>query len=123
MALGKVRHPRREEAVAVPITAAVMEKGDCTVSRRDIRPDTVQLEDELLFRLTSCGVCGTDKGRIHDLEPHPTPGVLGHEAAGIVEAVALPHDAGPARRSRDDRHALLRRVPTLPARRDQLLPA
>ncbi len=73
------------------ITAAVMEKADGTLTRRDIRLETVELDDpregEVLIRVTSCGVCGTDKGCIHGLEPYPTPGVLGHEGAGIVEAV------------------------------------
>ncbi len=71
------------------ITAAVMEKADGVVSRRNIKLDEVELddprEDEVLIRVTSCGVCGTDKGVIHGLEPFPTPGVLGHEGAGVVE--------------------------------------
>lgn len=65
------------------ITAAVMQKADGPITRRDIRLETVELEgprdDEALIRVTSCGVCGTDKGVIHGLEPYPTPGVLGHE--------------------------------------------
>jgi aryl-alcohol dehydrogenase len=73
------------------ITAAVMEKADGLVSRRKIALEEVELEDprenEVLVRISSCGVCGTDKGCIHALEPYPTPGVLGHEAAGIVEAI------------------------------------
>ena len=73
------------------ITAAVMEKADGVVARRSIRLDEVELEgpreDEALIRITSCGVCGTDKGVIHGLEPFPTPGVLGHEGAGVVEAI------------------------------------
>jgi aryl-alcohol dehydrogenase len=73
------------------ITAAVMEKADGTVTRRKIALEVVELEgpreDEVLVRISSCGVCGTDRGCIHGLEPFPTPGVLGHEAAGIVEEV------------------------------------
>jgi aryl-alcohol dehydrogenase len=73
------------------ITAAVMQKADGLVGRRDIRLEDVELEgpreDEVLIRVTSCGVCGTDKGVIHGLEPYPTPGVLGHEGAGVVEEV------------------------------------
>jgi aryl-alcohol dehydrogenase len=41
----------------------------------------------VLVRIVSAGVCGTDRGCIHGLEPYPTPGVLGHEGAGIVEAI------------------------------------
>lgn len=73
------------------ITAAVMGKADGLVSRRSIALEEVELEgpreDEVLVRISSCGVCGTDKGCIHGLEPFPTPGVLGHEGAGIVEEV------------------------------------
>ena len=42
---------------------------------------------EVLIRVESAGICGTDRGAIHGLEPYPTPGVLGHEGCGIVEAV------------------------------------
>lgn len=73
------------------ITAAFMEKADGTLTRRSIRLEEVELDDargdEVLVRVTSCGVCGTDRGCIHGLEPYPAPGVLGHEGAGVVEAV------------------------------------
>ena len=73
------------------ITAAVMTHADGVVSRRRIELEEVELDDpyddEVLIRITSCGVCGTDKGCVHGLEPYPTPGVLGHEGAGIVEAI------------------------------------
>lgn len=73
------------------IRAAVMEHGDGTLLRRKIQLDDVELEapraDEVLVRITSSGVCGTDRGCIHGLEPYPTPGVLGHEGAGIVVEV------------------------------------
>ena len=73
------------------ITAAVIGKADGLLTRRSIRLEEVELEgpreDEVLVRITSCGVCGTDRGCIHGMEPYPTPGVLGHEGAGTVEAV------------------------------------
>jgi aryl-alcohol dehydrogenase len=73
------------------ISAAVMEKADGLVTRRTIRVETVELDDpreeEVLVKISSCGVCGTDRGCVHGLEPYPTPGVLGHEAAGVVEAI------------------------------------
>ncbi|SMP72222.1 NAD(P)-dependent alcohol dehydrogenase [Novosphingobium panipatense] len=75
----------------VKITAAVMEKADGLVTRRLIALEEVELEgpreDEVLVRVTSCGVCGTDRGCLHGQEPYPTPGVLGHEGAGTIEAV------------------------------------
>jgi len=68
-----------------------MTHADGMVSRRKIELEELELDapydDEVLIRVTSCGVCGTDKGCIHGLEPYPTPGVLGHEGAGIVEAI------------------------------------
>lgn len=85
------------------ITAAVMEKADGLVTRRTIRLDEVELEGpragEVLVKISSCGVCGTDRGVIHGLELYPTPGVLGHEGACIVEEVG----AGVTRIKRGDR--------------------
>ncbi len=73
------------------IQAAVMERADGIVARHQIRIEPVELEgprqDEVLVRVTSCGVCGTDRGCIHGQMPYPIPSVLGHEGAGIVEAV------------------------------------
>jgi aryl-alcohol dehydrogenase len=73
------------------ITAAVMDKPDGIVTRRSIKLEEAELEgpreDEVLVRITSCGVCGTDRGCLHGQEPYPTPGILGHEGAGMVEAV------------------------------------
>ncbi len=73
------------------IQAAVMEKPDGTLTRRKITIETIEIEppraDEVLVKVTSCGVCGTDRGCLHGLEPYPSPGVLGHEGAGIVEEV------------------------------------
>jgi aryl-alcohol dehydrogenase len=73
------------------IIAAVMERADGKLTRRKIELEQVELDaprdDEVLIRITSCGVCGTDRGCIHGLEPYPTPGVLGHEGAGVVEEI------------------------------------
>jgi aryl-alcohol dehydrogenase len=73
------------------ITAAFMEKADGAVTRRNIKPEAVELEDpredEDLIKVTSRGVCGIDQGIIHGLELVPAPGVLGHEGAGIVGAI------------------------------------
>lgn len=59
------------------ITAVVMGKADGLLTRRSIRLEEVELEgpreDEVLVRITSCGVCGTDRGCIHGMEPYPTP--------------------------------------------------
>jgi S-(hydroxymethyl)glutathione dehydrogenase/alcohol dehydrogenase len=42
---------------------------------------------EVLLRTAFAGLCHSDLHFIDGLYPHPTPCVLGHESAGIVEAV------------------------------------
>ena len=42
---------------------------------------------EVLVKVTATGVCHSDLHFIEGLWPWPTPVVLGHEAAGIVERV------------------------------------
>ncbi|GAB2561613.1 NAD(P)-dependent alcohol dehydrogenase [Dyella jejuensis] len=73
------------------ITAAVLEQIDTQTVPHRITLEQIELDDprddEVLVRVISCGVCGTDRGCLHGVEPYPTPGVLGHEAAGVVEAV------------------------------------
>lgn len=43
--------------------------------------------DEVLVRMVAAGVCHTDLGVAAGGLPFPLPGVLGHEGAGVVEAV------------------------------------
>lgn len=53
--------------------------------------ETLQMEppraDELRVRLVATGICHTDLGMRDQQLPTPAPAVLGHEGAGIVEAV------------------------------------
>src|SRR5260370_17827873 len=42
---------------------------------------------EVLLRTAFAGLCHSDLHFIEGLYPHPTPVVLGHESAGVVEAV------------------------------------
>src|SRR5438552_15670870 len=42
---------------------------------------------EVLLRTAFAGLCHSDLHFIDGLYPHPTPCVLGHESAGIVDAV------------------------------------
>lgn len=71
------------------IAAAVMEEADEAVLRRTIKLQEVELEgpreDEVLIRVTNCGVGVTDKGVIHGLEPFPTPGTS--PVGGVVDSV------------------------------------
>lgn len=43
---------------------------------------------EVLVRIDTCGVCGTDLKKIHT-DSHPGPRVFGHEMAGTIAAVGL----------------------------------
>ncbi len=43
--------------------------------------------DELLVRIVATGVCHTDLNVAGGAMPYPLPAVLGHEGAGVVEAV------------------------------------
>ena len=42
---------------------------------------------DVLLRTAFAGLCHSDLHFIEGLYPHPTPCVLGHESAGVVEAV------------------------------------
>jgi len=44
-------------------------------------------EHEVLVGTAATGVCHSDLHFVDGLYPHPTPAILGHEAAGIVEKV------------------------------------
>jgi len=68
------------------ITAAVLEERDAP-----FRVEEVEIDDpragEVRVRVVAAGVCHTDGLAQHGDIPFPAPGVLGHEGAGIVEAV------------------------------------
>src|SRR5581483_1929910 len=42
---------------------------------------------EVLVRTAAVGVCHSDLHFVEGLYPYPTPSILGHEPAGVVEAV------------------------------------
>jgi len=44
-------------------------------------------ENDILIRISACGVCHTDAATRDGILPIPFPAVLGHEGAGIVEKV------------------------------------
>ena len=66
------------------------------VARAKLSPlsiETLQLEDprpnEILVRLVATGICHTDIAMRDQTYPVPQPIVLGHEGAGIVQAVGV----------------------------------
>lgn len=58
--------------------------------RNDVRVETVPVPEigsgELLLRIDTCGICGTDLKKIHT-GSHSAPRVFGHEMAGTVVRV------------------------------------
>lgn len=60
----------------------------------DVRPESIPVPEigrgEVLVRIDTCGVCGTDLKKIHT-NSHPGPRVFGHEMAGTVAASNAPH--------------------------------
>ncbi|MFN2975880.1 zinc-dependent dehydrogenase [Terriglobus aquaticus] len=56
----------------------------------DVRVETVPVPEigpgEVLLRIDTCGICGTDLKKIHT-GSHSAPRIFGHEMAGIVAAV------------------------------------
>ncbi|MEO6987777.1 MAG: alcohol dehydrogenase catalytic domain-containing protein [Aquihabitans sp.] len=55
--------------------------------------ETIEVEEpraaEVLVRVAHCGVCHSDLSVVDGEFPSPVPVVLGHEAAGVVEAIGL----------------------------------
>jgi aryl-alcohol dehydrogenase len=68
------------------ITAAVVEERDGPFHLEELEVDEPGPGD-VLVRIVASGVCHTDAVAVHGDVPHPLPGVLGHEGAGVVEAV------------------------------------
>ena len=67
-------------------------------------------QGEVLVRLARCGVCHTDMYTASGADPSGyAPTVLGHEGAGVVEAIGAGRHGAQARRPR--RHAVLATVP------------
>ncbi len=62
---------------------AALTAGKGIVKLRDLPTPTIST-NEILVRMRTCGVCGTDVEKFHG--DHITPPVLGHEVAGEVEA-------------------------------------
>ena len=76
------------------VRAAVLEECGRPAPYADSRPLSIgELEldapgaGELLVRIAAAGVCHSDLSVVDGSRPRPTPMALGHEAAGVVEAV------------------------------------
>ena len=103
-------------ADSVKIRAAVLEAtgGPLHVQELDLAPPG---PGEVLVRLGASGVCHSDYNAIDGTAETRCPAVLGHEGAGVVEAIGAGHDARRRRRSRRALvDAVVRRVRRVRAR-------
>ncbi|MDN3026850.1 NAD(P)-dependent alcohol dehydrogenase [Streptomyces sp. S.PB5] len=66
--------------------AAVVESGGAPFTLADVQLDEPG-PHEAVVRMVATGLCHTDLGVASGGLPFPLPGVLGHEGAGVVEAV------------------------------------
>jgi S-(hydroxymethyl)glutathione dehydrogenase / alcohol dehydrogenase len=66
--------------------AAVLFEAKTPLSVEDVTVDKPHAH-EVLIRTVACGVCRSDLHFVDGAYPHPLPGIPGHEAAGVVEAV------------------------------------
>ncbi len=67
-------------------TAAVVPSTNAPFEMRELELDDPG-PDEVVVRMVASGVCHTDQVLREQLVPIPLPAVLGHEGAGVVEAV------------------------------------
>jgi S-(hydroxymethyl)glutathione dehydrogenase/alcohol dehydrogenase len=67
-------------------SAAVMVGAGAPLVVRDIEVDDPRA-GEVLVRMAASGVCHSDLHTLDGVQPFPLPVVLGHEGAGVVEAV------------------------------------
>src|ERR1700756_3339228 len=82
----QISDPERVEGSKIPSTMrAVVYRGV-----NDMRVETVPVPHigpgELLVKIATCGICGTDLKKIHT-GSHSAPRIFGHEMAGVIVAV------------------------------------
>ena len=71
---------------AMKITAAVVERAGAPFVLQELELGELR-DDEVLVKNAASGICHTDLICRDQLYPVPLPAVLGHEGAGVVEAV------------------------------------
>src|SRR5579871_5642605 len=81
----QISNPERQVETKIPSTMrAVVYRGV-----NDMRVETVPVPrigaGELLVKIATCGVCGTDLKKIHT-GSHSAPRIFGHEMSGTVVA-------------------------------------
>jgi aryl-alcohol dehydrogenase len=68
--------------------AAVVHEKDAPFALEEVELDEPR-PNEVLVRMVATGLCHTDLSVRSRVIPFPLPGVVGHEGAGVVEAVGL----------------------------------
>ena len=86
MATTKPGTDRTGRHAGITATAAILEEVDAPLQLHQVEIDAPR-ENEVLVRMRGVGICHTDVSAAHGLIPLPLPAVLGHEGAGVVEAV------------------------------------
>ncbi|NMN98390.1 NAD(P)-dependent alcohol dehydrogenase [Antrihabitans stalactiti] len=66
--------------------SALLREYDGPLTIEDVEPNGIQA-DEVLVRIVGVGLCHTDLTAIKGDVPLPLPAVIGHEGAGVIEAV------------------------------------
>ncbi len=72
--------------MATKIKAAVAREHDKPLTVEDLELDDLR-PNEVRVRVVATGICHTDAIARDGVYPVPLPAVLGHEGAGVVEAV------------------------------------
>jgi S-(hydroxymethyl)glutathione dehydrogenase / alcohol dehydrogenase len=78
--------PRRHDRRALKTKAALFRGPGHPLEVREIELEEPRA-DEVLVRIAAVGICGTDLHSVKGEWRRPTPIVLGHEGAGVVEEV------------------------------------
>src|ERR1051326_5112072 len=80
----------KSESAEGKLAPAKMMRAAVYRGKNDVRLETVAVPEigkgELLVRIHTCGICGTDLKKIHT-GSHSAPRIFGHEIAGMVVAV------------------------------------
>lgn len=67
---------------------AVTYQGIKNIEVREVKDPTIKNSDDIIVKVTSSAICGSDLHLIHGMIPNmPTDFVIGHEPMGIVEEV------------------------------------
>jgi S-(hydroxymethyl)glutathione dehydrogenase / alcohol dehydrogenase len=67
---------------------AVTYQGIKNIEVREVKDPTIKNSDDIIVKVTSSAICGSDLHLIHGMIPNtPTDFVIGHEPMGVVEEV------------------------------------